>query len=144
MVFRPDMTELDRLLKTPGSPVGRHVNLVARTIAAEAQRIATERGLVRSSRYVKGFRVEVVPEGDSYYFQVVNRVRGQDPRRSESYAGVIEYGSEEHPIRPRNRNRWLVFRMPDGRIVKTKLVNHRGTTAQHVLRDATNRVSKFL
>ena len=145
MGFTPYQTELDRVLRSPGGPVGRHINLVARSVAAEARRIATERGLVRTERYVRGFKVEVTPDPQSgFYFTVVNRVTGQKPRRAGSYAGVIEFGSRPHVIRPRRPNGWLIFRMPDGRTIKTKLVNHPGTPPQHVLRDALDRVSRTL
>jgi hypothetical protein len=141
--FQPYPSELDRLLKAPGGPVGRHVNYVARGVAETARQIARERGLVRTGRYVRGFKVEVQPDATyGFVFYVVNRVTGQDPRRKESYAGVIEFGSVKHPIRPRRRDKWLVFRLPDGRMVKTKLVNHPGTQPQHVLRDAMIRAGQ--
>lgn len=145
MGFKPYQTELDRVLRAPGGPVGRHVNLVARAVAAEAARIAVERGLVRSTRYARGFKVEVTPDPQSgFYFTVVNRVTGQKPRRGESYASVIEHGSRPHAIRPRKASGWLIFRMPDGRMIKTKLVNHPGTQPQHVMRDALDRVGRTL
>lgn len=145
MNFKPYPTELDRVLKAPGGPVGRHINLVARSVAAEAQRIAIERGLSRSGRYARGFKVEVSPDPQAgFYFTVVNRTTGQKPRRSMSYAAVIEYGSKPHLIKPRKASGWLIFRMPDGRYVKTKLVNHPGTQPQNVMRDALDRVSRVL
>ena len=145
MAFTPYPTELDRVLRAPGGPVGRHINLVARSVAAEAQRIAIERGLVRSERYARGFKVEVSPDPQSgFYFTVVYRTTGQKPRRTGSYAAVIEYGSKPHIIKPRKASGWLIFRMPDGRYVKTKMVNHPGTQPQHVMRDALNRVAQVL
>jgi hypothetical protein len=145
MGFTPYTTELDRVLRSPGGPVGRHMNIVARSVASEAGRIAIERGLVRTGRYARGFKVEVSPDPQSgFYFTVVNRVVGQKPRRGQSYADVIERGSRPHPIRPRKASGWLIFRMPDGRIIKTKLVNHPGTAPQNVMRDALDRVSRTL
>lgn len=121
------------------------MNLVARAVAAEAQRIALERGLYRTGRYARGFKVEVTPDPQSgFYFTVVNRVTGQKPKRANSYAGVIEFGSRPHPIKPRKQSGWLIFRMPDGRIIKTKLVNHPGTAPRNVLRDALERVGQAL
>jgi hypothetical protein len=141
--FQPYPTEIDRLLKAPGGPVGRHVNFVARAVAETARQIARERGLVRTGRYVRGFRVEVQPDPiTGFSFYVVNRVTGQRPKRAQSYAGVLEFGSEPHDITPRRRDRWLVFRLPDGRFVKTKLVKHPGTSAYNVLGDAIRRVGQ--
>lgn len=140
--FQPYPTELDRLLRVPGGPVGRHVNFVARGVAEVARQIARERGLVRTGRYVRGFKVEVQPDPTTgFAFYVVNRVTGQRPRRTQSYAGVLEFGSESHDIVPRRRDKWLVFRLPDGRMVKTKLVKHPGTAPYSVLSDALRRAS---
>lgn len=144
MTFKPYQGEMHRLLHTPGGPVGRHINHVSRLVAAEARRTALARGLLRSGKYARGFKVEVVPDGTSFYFLVVNRVRGSNPRRKYSYAGVIEKGSQPHLIRPRRKDRWLVFQMPNGRTVRTKLVRHPGTQPQNVLRDALLRVSRVL
>lgn len=144
MSFKPYRTEIDRFLKAPGGPVGRHMNFVARTVASESEKIARERGLVRSQRYARGFKVRVDRDGKGFFFTVYNKVTGQKPRRGQDYASVIEFGSDPHPIKPRSKNKWLVFRRADGRLVKTKLVNHPGTKARHVMRDALDRASRIL
>lgn len=136
--------EIDRLLRMPGGPVGRHCNFVARSVATEAGRIATSRGLVRSGRYAQSFRVEVERNTkDGFQFYVVNRVTGLQPRRKTSYAGVLEFGSQRnarYPIRPRNPQGWLVFRNSAGKSIRTKLVMHPGVRPYHVMRDAMYRI----
>jgi hypothetical protein len=135
--------ELDRLLRKPGGPIGRHCNYIARSVANESSRIAAERGLVRDGRYIRGFKVRVdtnVPEGFQFY--VYNRVTGQKPIRKTSYAAVLEYGSQQtapHTIRPRNTNGWLVFRNSKGALVRVKSVQHPGVRPYHVMRDAMYR-----
>jgi hypothetical protein len=135
---------MDRLLRKPGGPVGRHCNFVARSVANEAGRIATSRGLVRSGRYAKSFRSEVqLNTEEGFRFYVVSRVTGLTPRRRTSYAGVLEFGSNQngkYPIRPRNPKGWLVFRSSDGKRIRTKLVMHPGVRPYHVMRDAMYRI----
>lgn len=136
--------EMDRLLRKPGGPVGRHCNFIARSVATESGRIAVQRGLVREGRYIRGFQVKVetnVPEGFRFY--VFNRVTGLKPRRRTSYAGVLEFGSRQsapHTITPRRKDGWLVFRNSKGQMVKTKKVSHPGVRPYHVMRDAMYRV----
>lgn len=145
MAFIAYQTEMDRLLKAPGGPVGRHVNIVARAVAAEASKEAVSQGLVRTGRYARSFKTKITLDPENgFFFTVSNNVFGQDPRRKASYAATIEHGSQRHPIKPRRRNKWLVFTMPDGKLVKTKLVNHPGTPPRNVLRNALARVSSYL
>lgn len=136
--------EIDRLLRMPGGPVGRHCNFVARSVATEAGRIATSRGLVRSGRYAQSFKVEVQRNTrEGFRFYVVNRVTGLKPRRRTSYAGVLEFGSQQnapYDITPRNPQGWLVFRNSAGKLIKTKRVSHLGVRPYHVMRDALYRV----
>ena len=145
MAFIAYQSEIDRILKAPGGPVGRHTNFVARAVAAEASKEAVSQGLVRTGRYARSFKTAVTIDPENgFYFTVSNSVVGQNPRRKSSYASVIEHGSTGHPITPRRKDKWLVFTMPDGKIVKTKLVKHPGTPPRNVLRNALARVSAFL
>ncbi len=136
-------TEMSRLLRAPGSPVGRYINLYSREIAAEAQALALSRLNVRTRRYAKGFQVKVErgDPGEGYKFIVSNNVKGINPRRAVSYAAVNEKGSRPHVIRPRKRDGMLVFYI-GGRKIVTKQVNHPGTKPQHILRDAEIAVRK--
>lgn len=145
MAFIAYQTEIDQLLKAPGGLVGRHTNFVARAVAAEASKGAVSQGLVRTGRYARSFKTEVTLDPENgFFFTVSNNVVGKDPRRKASYAATIEHGSQRHPITPRRRDKWLVFTMPDGKIIKTKLVKHPGTPPRNVLRNALARVSAFL
>lgn len=130
-------TELDRVLKAPGGPVGRYLNLYAREVAVEAQALAIVRLKKRTGRYTAGWKVKVDrgPPGEGFKFVVSNSVRGRDPQRAISYASVIESGSRPHVIRPRKRDGLLVFYI-NGKKVVTTSVHHPGTKPQHILRDA--------
>ena len=133
-------TELDRVLRAPGGPVGRRINLLARDIAAEAGVLAVARVKKRTGKYARGFKVKVARGGaEGFAFMVYNSATGTKPKRRGSYAAVIEKGSRPHVIRPRARDGYLVFWV-NGRKVVTKSVNHPGTSAQHVLRDAAKAV----
>jgi hypothetical protein len=58
-----------------------------------------------------------------------------------SYAASVEGGARRHYIKPRDANGWLVFFWErEGRVVKTKRVNHPGQRGKHYLRDALIRV----
>ena len=140
--------EMDRLLRMPGGPVGRHCNYVARQIANEASRLASTRLNKRTGRLANGYRVQVERTGGSegFRFWVINTVTGQDPRRKMSYAQVHEDGSGTHgprgaayPIRARNPKKPLVFYV-NGRKVVTKSVMHPGVRPQHIMRDAMTSV----
>lgn len=138
-------TELDRVLRAPGGPVGRYTNYVARSIAAEAQANANLRIKRRTGRYAAGFKVQVEREPvNGFQFTVTNSTTGLDPRRRRSYAGVLEFGSAPHLIRPRPTNRaggYLVFTV-DGHKIVTKVVRHPGTKPYNILRDAQTTVRR--
>jgi len=136
-------TELDRVLKAPGGPVGRYVNLLSREIAAEAQVLALARLSRRTGRYARGFSVKVErgAAGEGFKFLISNSVVGRNPRRLTSYAAVIEKGSKPHVIRPRKPDGFLVFTI-NGKKIVTKQVKHPGTSAQHILRDAERLVRR--
>lgn len=140
--------ELDRLLRMPGGPVGRHCNFVAREVANQASINATNRLKTRTGRLAKGYRVRVEITGgrEGFRFWVTNNVTGQDPRRKMSYALVQEEGSGLHGpsrtsyvIRPRKPKKHLVFYV-DGKKVVTASVRHPGVKPQHILRDALTEV----
>lgn len=130
--------ELDRLLRSPGGPVGRHIVKLAKETAAEAERRARagSEPRVLTGRYAANFRVETDFTGpNGFTVRVRNATTGQNPRRRTSYAGVIETGSQAHPIRPRDSNGYLRFKVK-GRWVTVKAVAHPGTKPRNILREA--------
>lgn len=143
--------EMDRLLRMPGGPVGRHCNFVARSVANESSRLAATRLRTRTGRLQRGYRVRVEKTGgtEGFQFWVVNNVHGQNPdRRRASYALVQESGSglsgpqgKAYVIRPRRRakNAVLVFYI-GGKKVVTKQVTHPGVKPQNIMRDALTNV----
>lgn len=135
--------ELERLLRTPGGPVGRHLHRIAQTTAAQAQAIARTDLQQRTGRYAAGFKVETLPAPwpEGFKFQVVNRTTGQNPKRAYSYASTIEFGSKPHNIRARNpeRKKLTFYWEAHGRWVTTSEVTHPGTKAYSILRIALER-----
>lgn len=130
-------TELDRVLRAPGGPVGRFINRYSREVAVEAQALAAARLHRRTGRYAGGFKVKVDrgAPGEGFKFTISNNVTGLNPRRPYSYAGVIEHGSRPHVIRPRDPNGFLMFTI-NGKKIVTREVHHPGTRPRHILRDA--------
>lgn len=130
--------ELDRLLRTPGGPVGRHLNRIAQLTAVRAEALSRTVLKVRSGRYSSGFRVEVeaAPYPQGFKFVVVNRAIGFDPKRAYSYASTIELGSVAHPIKARNPDVKLLrfYWASQGRWVTSREIAHRGTKAYSILR----------
>jgi hypothetical protein len=139
-------TELDRALNSPGGPVGRYTNYVARSIAAEAQAQALAVVKRRTGRYVQGFKVTVDRRPDGAVFTISNSVVGQNPSRAASYASVLEFGSNAHIIRARPGNAAggrLVFYV-GGRKIVTQAVVHPGTKPYHILSNAQRTVKARL
>jgi hypothetical protein len=132
--------ELNRLLYMPGGPVGVGVRKLAVKVAAEAAKTArAELGnnpeyAARTGRYAGGFQVEVeyplATAKGGFRFKVVNRTTGQTPRRSQSYASVIERGAKPHVIKARNpKTKPLVFYI-NGRKIVTQQVNWKPKSAE--------------
>lgn len=132
--------EMDRLLRSPGGPVGVRVRRLCLDIATEGSRIArAELGnrhpsdAPRTGRYARSFNVTVrtgVPTG--FEFEVSNNAK---------QAAILEEGSKAHEIRAR-KAKTLVFRSrKTGAIVRKKVVYHPGQKqGYHVLWRATQTV----
>ena len=136
-----DMSQLDRILHSAGGPVGRYCNNLARAIAAEAGNMARSELQIRTGKYSGGFQVKVRRLSSSPWFEyrVVNNVVGDKPKRTSSYAGVMEKGGRPHTIRVRDPKRFLVFWV-DGRKIITKSVQHPGSEAHNILTRASQKV----
>ncbi len=130
---------LDRELRSPGGLVGRYCNHLARSIAMEASNIANETLERRTGRLAGSYHVRVDRTADGAVFTVYSTVRDQHPRRRVSYAGVMEFGSMAHVIRPRNPKSMLVFYV-NGRKIVTRSVKHPGTKPYRILERAAQRV----
>lgn len=135
--------ELERLLRTPGGPVGRHLHRIAQNTALQASLIAKTTLMQRTGRYAAGFKVETLPAPypQGFKFKVVNRTTDQHPKRAISYAATIEFGSARHTIRARNpeRQKLHFYWASQGRWVTTSEVTHPGTKAYSILRIAFER-----
>lgn len=134
--------ELDRLLRSPGGPVGRYLVKLGREVVEEASKLAFNRNAprARTGRYARNFRMETDFSGpNGFTIRVRNATTGQTPRRRSSYAGVIETGSVAHVIRPRRTDGYLRF-FYKGRWITVKEVKHPGTRPYWVLKDALRTV----
>ena len=129
-------TEIDRILKMPGGPVGVEVRRLCLDIAAEAEaqsRVKSVRkspyDAPRSGRYVRSWAVKVHTNSTTGFEYVVEN--------TAPYSAVLEEGSRPHMIEARNK-RWLRFRSrATGQWVTVKAVKHPGMVqGWHVLRDA--------
>ena len=130
---------LDRELRSAGGVVGRYCNHLARAIAMEASNIANETLERRTGRLAAGYMVRVERTPAGAIFTVYNTVRGTKPNRAISYAGVMEFGSVAHPIRPRKAGTMLVFWI-GGRKIVTHVVAHPGTKPYAILSQAAERI----
>lgn len=134
--------ELNRLLNSPGGPVGRYLVKLAKETAEEAQKRSQigNDPAVRSGRYSRNFRVETDFTGpNGFTVRVRNASTGQSPRRRTSYAGTLETGSKPHTIRPRRTNGYLRF-FYKGRWITVREVRHPGTRPYWVLKNAMRTV----
>ena len=111
---------LERLLKSPRSPVGKDLKRRGRLVEAAAKKQAGRRtGALRASIHMRHF---VDPRGQ--YVQV-----GSDL----NYALMHHDGTLPHKILPKNGT-YLVF-TSRGRLVKALSVNHPGTKPNRYLLD---------
>lgn len=127
-----DSTAYNLLMYAPGGAVGKEIRRRSMSVAARAAELARQRlgrnseYAARSGRLAGNYRVEVeypIPiDQGGFRFKVVNRTRGQNPGRSQSYAGPIEGGTAPHKIRPRKSGKKLVF-FVNGRKVVVNEVN---------------------
>lgn len=147
--------EIDRLLYQPGGPVGTYIRKLAKEVAAEAATLARKElgkhpdDQPRTGRYAGNFKVEVeypIPRSQGgFRFKVVNRTRGQNPRRTQSYAAVIERGARAHTIWPRKPKKFLVYYV-GGRKVVTPVVRWQpgrqqiSTSGAHILSRSLKKV----
>lgn len=132
-------SEIDRILRKPGGPVGVTIRRMSLDIAKEAATIArSELGnrhpsdAPRTGQYAKAFRVEVETTGNSFAFVVRNNKR---------YAHVLEEGSKPHEIRARKAKYLRFISRKTGQWVRVKVVQHPGQReGYHILWRATEKV----
>lgn len=139
-------TEITRILKAPGGPVGVEIRRFALTAAAIAEQSARRElgnrhpsDAPRSGRYARSFEVKVENyPADSIGFQYVIRNRAK-------YSEVLEYGSRPHRIYAkgafqRKNTKFLRFRSrTDGQWRMVRYVNHPGQrTGYYILWRAVN------
>ena len=127
-------TEITRILKMPGGPVGVEVRKFALLAASVSESIARRElgnrhpaDAPRSGRYARSFEVKVENyPADNVGFQFVIRNRAK-------YSEVLEYGSNPHRIYARGafnkkgNTKYLRFRSrQDGQWRTIRYVNHPG------------------
>lgn len=121
-----DQRQLDRVLRAPSGMTGRHLARVGGYVTKAGRELANQRLTSRSGEYANSFRTTTTREVGGLRTTV---------RNSAPHATFIENGTRSHVILPR-RATVLVFTGRGGGLVFARRVNHPGTTAQHILRDA--------
>lgn len=144
-------TEITRILKMPGGPVGVELRKAALASAAIAEQIARRElgnrhpaDAPRSGRYERSFEVKVENyPADNVGFVFV--VRNRAP-----YSAVLEYGSRPHRIYARGAfqrpPKFLRFRSRrDGQWRVVRFVNHPGQKfGYYILRRGVNMALRLL
>lgn len=110
--------------KAEGAPEQAHKILLA--VAEELQRDIQERAPKKTGAMADSIKVE-------FSDPMTVKVTGS------AVAGYQEFGTRPHVILPKNKP-YLVFKTKDGKIIRTKKVNHPGTKPQPFIRPAVNEV----
>ena len=132
-------SEIDRILKKPGGPVGVKIRRMCLSIAALGEQTAKHElghrspyDAKRTGNYSRRFRVEV--RTNSVYgfeYEVSNNAK---------YAAVLELGSRPHKITAR-KAKFLRFRDRQGQWRKVRTVFHPGQKlGYHILWRATQTI----
>ena len=110
--------------KAEGAPEQAHKILLA--VAEGLQRDIQERAPKKTGAMADSIKVE-------FSDPMTVKVTGS------AVAGYQEFGTRPHVILPKNKP-YLVFKTKDGKIIRTKKVNHPGTKPQPFIRPAVNEV----
>ncbi len=125
-----DIQKTTRMLRNKAEGAPDQAKKVMLAVAEGLQRDIQERAPKKTGAMAASIKVE-------FSDPMTVKVTGN------AVAGYQEYGTKPHVILPKNKP-YLVFKTKDGRIIRTKKVNHPGTKPQPFIRPAVNEVMEDL